>query len=76
MYDRVYAAMVDPKVAIPLDESEYYFMNRAGWRVKTEEDATGHQIKHFLSHHQYVLFWDEVGTDTNQMEDGNNGGQC
>ena len=28
MYDSVYAAMVDAKVATPLDELEYYFINR------------------------------------------------
>ena len=35
-YDRVYDSMVDEKVATPLDESEYYFINRPGRRVKTE----------------------------------------
>ena len=67
--------MVDAKVATPLEESEYYFINRSGSRVKTEEEAAGHQIKNRLSHPQYVLFGYEVGTDTNHMDDGNNGGQ-
>ena len=67
--------MVDAEVAAPLDESDYYFINRYGSRVKTEEEAASHQIKHRLSHPQYVLFGDEVGTYTNQMDDGNNGGQ-
>ena len=75
MYDRVYASMVDTKVATPLDESEYYFINISGSRVKTEEEAAGHQINHHLSHPQFFLFGDEVGTDTNQMDDGNNGVQ-
>ena len=75
MYDRVYAVMVDAKVATPMDESDYSFINRADRRIKTEEEASGNQIKHFLSHPLYVLFRDEVGTDTNQMEDSNNGGQ-
>ena len=66
--------MVDAKVATPLNESEYYLINKAGSWVKTEEDAAGHQIKHRLSRPQYVLFGDESGTYTNQMEDGNNGG--
>ena len=75
MYDRVYAAMADAKVATPLGESEYYFINRAGSQVKTEEEAADHNIKHRQIHPQYVLFGYGVGTDTNQMEDGNNGGQ-
>ena len=50
IYDRLYAAMVDAKVATPLDESEYYFINRSEIRVKTGEEAEGHHIKHHLSH--------------------------
>ena len=73
MYDRVYAAMLDAKVSTPLDESEYYFINISGSRAKTEEEAAVYHIKHHISHPQHVLFGDEVGTDTNQMEDGNNG---
>ena len=65
MYDLVYAAMVDAKAATPLEESDYYFINRSGSRVKTEKEASGHHIKHSPSHPQYVLFGDEVGTDTN-----------
>ena len=66
---------VDAKVATPMEESEYYFFNRPRIRFKTEEEAAGNQIKHRLSHPQYVMFGYEVGTDTNQMEDGKNGGQ-
>ena len=39
------------------------------------EEAAGHHIKQCISHPQHVLFGDEVGTDTNQMDDGKNGGQ-
>ena len=75
MYDRVYAAMVDAKVATPLNKSEYQLFNRAASQAKIEEEATGHHIKYRLSNPQYVLFGDKLGTDTNHMEDGNNGGQ-
>ena len=75
MYDHVYDAIVNEKVATPLDESDYYFVNRAGSRVKKEEEATGHQIKHRLSYPQHIMFRDELGTDTNKMDNGNNGGQ-
>ena len=74
VYDCVYAAVVYSKVATPLDESYYYFINISVRRVKTEEEAACHQINHCLSHPQYVLFGDEVGTDTNHIKDGNNGG--
>ena len=76
MYDRVYAAMVGVKVATPLDKPEYYFINKERIRVKTEEESSGHHIKHHLSHHKYVMFGDELGTDTNQVDDVNDGGQC
>ena len=72
MYERVYDAMVYSKLATPLEKSEYYFINRYGSRVKTEEEAASHHIRHCLSHHQYVMFGDEVGTDTNQIDDENN----
>ena len=75
MYDRVYFAMVDEEVATLLYKSEYYFINRAGRRVKTDEEADIHQIKHHISHPQYVMFGYEVGTYTNNMYDENNGGQ-
>ena len=37
MYDHVYSAMVDAKVATLLDESENYFINRSKSRVKADE---------------------------------------
>ena len=58
MYDRVYTAMVDAKVATPLDELKYYFINISGSRFKTEEEASCHQLKHRISHPQYVMFRD------------------
>ena len=75
MYDCVYAAMADEKLATPLEKSEYYFINRSGRRLNTEEEAAGHKIKHHLSQTQYVMFGYEVCTNTNQMDDGKNGGQ-
>ena len=75
VYDRVYSVMVDAKVATPLDESEYYFITRARSRAKIEEEAAGHHIKNGLIRPQYVMFGYEKGTDTNHMDDGNNGGQ-
>ena len=75
MYDRVYAEMVNSKVATPMEKLEYYFINIPGIKVKTEEEAAGHHIKHNISHPQYVLSRDELYTDTNQMHYRNNGGQ-
>ena len=75
MYNCVYAAMVDAKLATPLEESYYYFIKRAGCQINTEKYAAVQQIKHRLSHPQYVLFRYELGTDNNLMEDSNNRGQ-
>ena len=56
MYDRVYAAMVDAKVATPTKKLKYYFINRVVRQVNTEEEAAGHHIKNHPSHPKYVLF--------------------
>ena len=37
MYERVYAAIVDEKLATPLEKSEYYFINISGRKFNTEE---------------------------------------
>ena len=70
MYDLVYNAMVDTNSDTPLEESEYWFINRSERLVKIEEEAVDHHINHHISHPQCVLFGDEVGTDTNQIDDG------
>ena len=44
MYHHVYAAIVDANLATPMDESEYYFINRAGSRVNIEEEVSGYYI--------------------------------
>ena len=72
MYGHLYVAMVDAKVATPMYKYECYFMNRARSRFKRDKEAAGHHIKQCRSHPQYVLFRDEVGTDTYQMDGGNN----
>ena len=58
MHGCVYGAIVYAKVATPMYESYYYFIHRPRRRVKTEEEAAGHQIRYHLSHPQYVLFGD------------------
>ena len=49
-------------------------MNKKGETVKDESEAFGLKCTHKLIHPEYVLFADEVGSNTNQKEDGNYGG--
>ena len=63
MYDLVYNAMESTGVALKLDEPTW--MNKKGEAVKDESEACGLQCTHKLIHPEYVLFVDEVGSNTN-----------
>ena len=75
MYDLVYEQMVDAGVARRLPESEQYWVGEDGEKVESEVDAVGMKVKIEITHPQWILFGDEVGTDLSQKEDGHVGGQ-
>ena len=73
MYKGVYAAMVDAKVAIQLEEE--VFVKPDGTITEKEEESVGRKTKFLLTRPEYCLYVDEVGCNTSQKSDGNVGGQ-
>ena len=74
MYDLTYDVWVSSRVAVKLPESDWHYVDADGQRT-IEENRVGRLVKHKLVHPKYVLFGDEVGTDTCQEDDGHIGGQ-
>jgi len=73
MYDCVYAAMVNGRVAIQLEEE---VMVRSDGTITSEEkEMVGRPTKFLLTRPEFVFFVDEVGCNTSQKNDGHNGGQ-
>jgi hypothetical protein len=52
-----------------------YWRNEAGEVVELEKDATGCQLAYQLLHPGWLVFADEVGSNTSQAKDGNIGGE-
>ncbi|CAJ1966096.1 unnamed protein product [Cylindrotheca closterium] len=75
MYTLVYEQMVKAGIAEQLPESEHYWVDKEGQIVDSEDKAAGHKCTIRLTHPEYLLFGDEVGTDTAQDQDGHNGGE-
>ena len=75
MYELMYKHMIDARIAEHLPEEEGYWVDEHGNKVEKEEDAAGHKCTAKLIHPEYLLFGDEVGTDTAQDKDGHIGGQ-
>ena len=74
MYDLCYEQMVDAGIAVKLPESEQYYVNEDGEEVESD-DMVGHKVKVKITHPEWLLFGDEVGSDISQKDDGNVGGQ-
>ena len=75
MYELVYAQMVKVGVVDPLAPEDYYYINEEGETVDDEDESVGMQIKMKVTHLDWILVGDEVGTDTSQKNDGHVGGQ-
>ena len=68
MYDIIYDAMVDARVAEKLDAP--IFLDEGGREV-SDEDRFGQLVDTILTKPEYVMFADETGCNTNQKGDGN-----
>ena len=68
MYDHVYAAMVDARIAKKLDKATW--LDSEGNEVE-EKDAVGRKSTHRLTHPQMGLVVDETGGNTSMKNDGN-----
>ena len=64
MYDLVFNAMESAGVELNSDEPSW--MNKKGETVKDDSEAFGLNCTHKLIHPEYVLFVDEVGSNTNK----------
>jgi len=74
MYDECYQHMVMAGVAIELPEP--VCMNKAGEEVPPDDQlAYSLPVRHELIHPDWLLFMDKMGINTNQKEDGHNGGE-
>jgi len=52
-----------------------YWRNEAGEVVELEKDAVGCKSLYELIHPDWLVFVDEVGSNTSQAKDGNVGGE-
>ena len=75
MYHLVYTQMVNAGVARWLPDSEQYYVNDEGEKVESALDSVGLKVEVEITHPEWILFGDEVGTDISQKDDGNVGGQ-
>ena len=67
--------MVNAGVARWLPQSEQYYVSNEGEKVESALDSVGLKVEVEISHPEWILFGDEVGTDISQKDDGNVGGQ-
>ena len=75
MYELVYTQMVNAGVARWLPSSERYYVNDEGDKLESEGDSVGLKVTVEITHPEWILFGDEVGTDISQKDDGNVGKQ-
>ena len=66
MYDLVYEQMVKAGVAKKLAPEDYYYVDDKGQRVSSKEESVGMQVKVEVTHPEWILFGDEVGTNISQ----------
>ena len=72
MYEQVYDQMVEAGVAVKHDTPQWQNTNGD---IVGEEDAVGCKVTHDLIHPEMCIVMDEVGGNTSQKGDGNNGGE-
>jgi hypothetical protein len=73
MYDGVYQRLVKAGVSEKLDYAVWRDMDNN--IVNTEADAYGKKTSYSLFHQEKLVFFDEVGENILQKDDGNAGGQ-
>ena len=74
MYNLVYEQMINAGIARRLSESEEYWIDENGEKVSSEDNAVGMKVKIEITHPEWLLFGDEVGTNISQQDDGHVGG--
>ena len=72
MYNEVYSNLVASRLAVKHDDAVW--RNAAG-DVVPENESLGCQSAYELIHPEWLVFVDEVGSNTSQTKDGRVGGQ-
>jgi hypothetical protein len=72
MYNEVYTSLVDSGLAVKHVTPRW--RNNAG-EVVNKENAVGCESEFELIHTNWLIFIDEVGSNTSQVEGGNVGGE-
>ena len=75
MYEMNYDVWVDAGVANRLPEEQHYWVDKNGERVASEAESAGCKVTIEITHPEWILFGDEVGSDVCQDDDGQIGGQ-
>jgi hypothetical protein len=73
MYEEIYRDLFSAGLAI--EHPEALWLNEKGEVVELEEQAFGIKSKFELIHPDWLIFVDEVGSNTSQVKDGQVGGQ-
>ncbi len=73
MYSEVYSQLVESGLAVKHNEA--VFRDENGCVVEDEESAVGLKSPYELIHPEWLIFVDEVGSNTAQTKDGQVGGQ-
>ena len=75
MYELIYEQMTNAGIAVELPEDEQYWVDKDGEELDSDENAVGLKVKIKITHPEWLLFGDEVGTEISQKDDGHVGGQ-
>jgi hypothetical protein len=54
---------------------DYYWVNSEGDKVERQEDSVGLKVTIEITHPQWIIFGNDVGTSIDQTKDGHVGGQ-
>ena len=64
----LYEQMVCAGVAKNLAAENYYYVNNKGEKVGSKEESVGLQVKIEVTHPEWILFGDDVGTYISQKK--------
>ena len=75
VYDLMYDQMLTAGVARRLSPADHYWVDKNGETIESESDACGLKVEIEITHPEWIIFGDEVGTDISQKDDGHVAGQ-
>ena len=66
MYNLVCEQMIDAGLARRLSEEEQYWVDENGEQVECEKDSVGKKVNIEITHPEWIIFGDEIGTNISQ----------